>query len=279
MNNNLLIKAAVWLSLLAAALIAALLLGLVMDGMCCTARGGELPPGVRVLPQARKKPNYANDVIKAVKDKHSTLGRYAVDDDDCPKWKCQGVEGDKLSEEPKILRKGKAITRALAMKLVEGKELPDDKLKLRLTIIGEVNERKRVEGDLNNSPHLAEFKGRVVYQGYDCSNWAVARYGFVCGGRPTIYIQAPDGTVLHRQDDYDDGPQGLAEALRKADPNYDSDKDPDLRKQPLPGPKVPDAPDVPDLLNLLKDVPRYAWVMMGAGLFLLYVHYSSKKVA
>jgi len=43
--------------------------------------------------------------------------------------------------------------------------------------------------------------------------------------------------VLHVQRDYSDGAEGLAKAIRKADPNYDPKKDRDLR--------VDDCPDCP----------------------------------
>jgi hypothetical protein len=56
-------------------------------------------------------------------------------------------------------------------------------------------------------------------QDYAPGNWAV-KDGFFTEGKPTIYLQAPNGKVLHRQDDYSDGAAGLATALRKADPNY-----------------------------------------------------------
>lgn len=57
--------------------------------------------------------------------------------------------------------------------------------------------------------------------------------GPALAGKPTIYVQTPDGTVQHRQDDYAGGAQGLRpafERLRKPDKNYRPDKDRDLRR-------------------------------------------------
>jgi hypothetical protein len=87
----------------------------------------------------------------------------------------------------------------------------DDSAKLRLTIIGNREERARVLAAL---PPEAS---RYLVKAYDPSDWAVTRAGFKTDGHPTIYVQAPDGTVLHRQDTFADAKQ-LAEALRKAVP-------------------------------------------------------------
>jgi hypothetical protein len=54
----------------------------------------------------------------------------------------------------------------------------------------------------------------------------------VTSGSPTIYLQAPDGKVLHRQDDYRPGDLG---AIRKAIARYDAKKDPDARRPAVAG--------------------------------------------
>ncbi|MBY0523415.1 MAG: hypothetical protein K2R98_08445 [Gemmataceae bacterium] len=111
-----------------------------------------------------------------------------------------------------------------------GGEIPDDANKLRLTVIGSDADRKAVIGDLAGNPLLAPYKDRMLVQAYAPDNWAVKDAGFHLAGKPTIYLQAADGKVLHRQDDYADGADGLAKAIRKADPGYDPKKDPDSRK-------------------------------------------------
>lgn len=65
-----------------------------------------------------------------------------------------------------------------------------------------------------------------------------------------IILQAPPagqgrGVVLHVQRDYDDGPEGLATAIRKVDPIYDQSRDPDFRKTAIPS--DPPAPETPNL--------------------------------
>jgi len=115
-------------------------------------------------------------------------------------------------------------------------QIPDDVGLLRLTVICPDKERDKVLADLNTHPLLASLKTKLVIQSYPPTDWSL-RPGFVTTGRPTIYLQAPSGKVLHRQDEYR-GPELLAqavnEALRKQDPKYDGKSDPDLnRKSPL----------------------------------------------
>lgn len=121
--------------------------------------------------------------------------------------------------------------------------LPDDSQLGRITLIGTREDRSRVENDLLNHPSLAAYRGRYLLQSYMPGDWAVKDAGFDVAGSPRIVIQhAPDaggmGRVLHSQGDYGDGAEGLANALRRADPNYDPARDVDLRKTgPL---KMPD---------------------------------------
>lgn len=128
----------------------------------------------------------------------------------------------------------KTITKAEAVQLLENGPLPDDEAKLRLTVIGSDADRKRVLDDLAGP--LADLAGGFVVQAYAPNHWTVARAGFHTGGKPTIYIQEPGGKVLHRQDDYADGAEGLRralEAIRKPRPDYDRAKDLDLRTPPI----------------------------------------------
>ena len=125
-----------------------------------------------------------------------------------------------------------------ALQALKEKNFPNDKSLLRLTIIGPEAIRKQVRKDLENDPSLTGFSEKYLVQDYAPDNWAV-RQGFFTEGQPTIYLQLPSGKVLHRQDDYVDGAAGLATALRKSDPNYAPEKDPDKRK-PLVLPFVSD---------------------------------------
>lgn len=133
---------------------------------------------------------------------------------------------------------GVDVTEAEAVRAISGNDVPDDAHLLRITVIGTEAERAAVLRDLAATPELRPWREKAVALGYEPTHWHVADAGFRTDGHPTIYVQAPGGRVIHRQDDYRDGPKGLAKALnraeRRADPAYDPSHDPDLRKDIAP---------------------------------------------
>lgn len=133
-----------------------------------------------------------------------------------------------LPTNEKYVLNGREVSRRNALSAIED-GLPNDANKLRLTIIGSEEERRRVLADLLNSSFLNGIRDKFIVQDYAPTNWAVAQAGFVTTGHPTIYLQTPTGTVLHRQDQYE-GPELLAEAIRKADDKYNGNNDPNLNK-------------------------------------------------
>lgn len=172
-----------------------------------------------------------------------------------------GVERDKIGPDTKITRQGKVISRDDAVKLLKGgspsSSLSDDSRKARLTVIGAEADRKKVLADIESDPALkAVVAERCLVTAYPPDHWAVAGMGFVTTGTPTIYLQAPTGKVLHRQDDYEGGAARLVEAIRKADATYQPKKDPDLTK--------------PWYKSLgLDRIPPAAWLAGGFGVVLL----------
>lgn len=143
-----------------------------------------------------------------------------------------GVDRDKLGAGPKYTHGGRTITRDEAYALV-GSGLVDDSRLLTLTLIGSEADRKRALGELLAHPEWAQARPLVKLTGrhgggYDVQDWQVSRFGFVTTGRPTVYVQQPDGKVLHTADW-----KGAAPAI-----------DAILGRKPAP-PKVPD-PKAPD---------------------------------
>lgn len=127
---------------------------------------------------------------------------------------------------PTYKHSGKPVSREAAMDIL-AKGLPNDGDKLWLTLIGSDDDRKRTEADLP-----ADVKDRVKLSSFKPDSWQV-QPGFVTTGSPTLYLQAPAGKVLHRQDDYK---AGDFQAIRKAVAGYDSKKDLDVRAPALPSP-------------------------------------------
>ncbi|GAB6166152.1 hypothetical protein JCM19992_21520 [Thermostilla marina] len=161
---------------------------------------------------------------------------------------------------------GRQISRSEATRILQSAGLADDSTKLRLTVIGTESDRRRVLDDLKGP--LADIAAECLVQDYPPDHWAVTKAGFHTAGKPTIYVQAPDGRVLHRQDDYTDGAEGLRRAferLRRPDPNYRPDKDRDLRR--------PAAGLLARLLDLLSRPFRVilSWLLAAGVVFVLVV--------
>jgi hypothetical protein len=164
--------------------------------------------------------------------------------DALPHWMTHGTDPGKLTAREEYRVGGRAVSRDEALQALRGAPLADDSRKPRLTVIGSPEERRKVLAGLPD-----DVKERWLVKEYAPDHWAVSGAGFKADGHPTVYLQAPDGKVLHRQDDADN----LAAAVRRADPAYDPNKDPDLRK-----PKAPDKPAAPD-----EPHPWAGWVVAG----------------
>jgi hypothetical protein len=174
-----------------------------------------------------------------------------------PRWMTHGTDPEKIAPREEYRLSGQVVTREEAFKALQAAPLSDDSQKLRLTVIGSAEERKKVLAALPQ-----DVKDRCLVKEYAPDHWSVKNAGFKTDGHPTVYVQAPDGKVLHRQDDADN----VAQAVRKADPNYDPAKDPDLRKAKTPDKPV--SPPVPDS----NPSPTSGWVVAGLvalGAFLL----------
>lgn len=152
-------------------------------------------------------------------------------------------------------------------------QIPNDTGFLRLTIIGTETECRPVLADLAANPNVTQ--GCVV-QSYFPAHWSL-RCGFRTGGSPTIYIQSPDGRVLHRQNDYQNGIAGLTKALRRASPTYDPSRDPDLRQDPVPPPVIPTNPDLDNLRGIISGIPIGTWLLIGIVLVGLLIMAQKRK--
>jgi hypothetical protein len=186
------------------------------QGSCCSCRQGKSCGGDGCCCAAPKSDDESGDLSMVEQDGVKNFGT-------------DRAQFGQARE--RITLGGREITCAEARRLLEAGSLTDDSGKLRLTIIGSEADRQRVLDDLKGP--LADLANGFLVQSYAPDNWAVACAGFQTSGKPTIYVQAPSGKVLHRQDDYADGPDGLRralEAVRKPDPNYDPAKDRDLRR-------------------------------------------------
>lgn len=151
-----------------------------------------------------------------------------------------GVDWDKIADH-QATYSGRIISCEKAIELV-GKQVPDDSKKFRLTIIGTETEQKEALAQF--AMLESEYRDRFNTWAVSADHWSLrdgaGQAVFHTKGNPVLYVQAPDGQVLHRQDD----PKDLSTAIRKAVKSYDAAKDTDLRKPSL----VPTGPINPALL-------------------------------
>jgi hypothetical protein len=166
-----------------------------------------------------------------------------------------GLDLSRIAPAGKHILNGAEVSKQALLEALGEPKILDDSRWLCLTIIGPDAARQRVLDDLQSAAVLAPWRGRIKVQDYPPDHWAVRDAGFVCDGEPTIYCQAPDGQVLHRQNGYR-GPEALAEVLRKADPSYRPEKDPDLNRP-------------------LANVPLWVWI--GGAVLLVLLLKGDKK--
>jgi hypothetical protein len=111
----------------------------------------------------------------------------------------------------------------------------DPARKLHVTVIGTEDERKSVLKDFKDHPAFSDIRDAFFVQDYAPGEWSVdPALGFQ-GGTPAIIVQTGKceedprgGKVVYRAKDYSQGPEALAEAIRRANPSYDPSKDPGI---------------------------------------------------
>jgi hypothetical protein len=201
-----------------------------------------------------------------------------------------GVVTEKLANRERFSFSGVEISHTQARAVLglphapSSQNIPEDETTRRLTVIGPQTLRDRVLHDLDKADSLARWRGKLILSSYDPAHWHVSRVGFVTRGKPTIYVQAANGVVLHRQDDYDDAAGGLATALRRLDPSYRPEEDVDQRKQkpepvpvprpipaPVPSPSPAPLPVPSPSPAPTERVPWSVWVMAGVGVIVFFV--------
>lgn len=143
-----------------------------------------------------------------------------------------GVDWDRIKPE-ECSKNGKKITIEQAYESVGG-QIPDDKGKLRLVCIGTAAECKPVIDAWNLTEEV--LRSRVCSWFVPADHWSLkdtmtGELRFKADGKPTVYLLAPGGQSLHRQDGWTSAQD--VEAIRKGVKAYDTAKDPDLRKTPL----------------------------------------------
>ncbi len=179
-----------------------------------------------------------------------------------------GVQPEHLSNREVTTINGKEVSLPRAIEALYAGNIPPYLGYLRVLVIdADASRRKMVQGELSKLPECKD----VVVQAIPPDHWHLkdrdGKQVFYTAGSPTIYMLAPDGEVLHRQDDYQGGVESTAGALRKARSEYDSRKDPDRRKPQPPGP-TPEPIPAPSPSPLPTQVPTWL-VIAGIGTIII----------
>lgn len=140
-----------------------------------------------------------------------------------------GVIASKLSATTRYTSNGKEISTADAY--ADPRPVPPDGGGMytspkQVVIIGRDAETEPVLAALLATEGGKALCADYVVQTFRPDDWQVSKSGFKTDGQPTIYFVDASGTVLYRRDDFACGADGLAEALRDADPDYQPANDP-----------------------------------------------------
>lgn len=173
-----------------------------------------------------------------------------IDENGVQNFGVQPDPNEKPTTTPRYEVNGKPASKHEVLQAFESKA-GDQSTKLRLTVIGPRQSRQVVLEDLKRTLDLQGVLKDFLLKDYDPEDWEVSRSGFYTKGQPTIYVQAPSGKVLHRQDSYT-GPDELAAVLRKANDQYKPEADPNLSKAAVFG---------------LFGIPVEAWIVIAIVLW------------
>lgn len=187
---------------------------------------------------------------------------HTTEDQEGPTLLNFGVDLAQLGKEPRYRVNGKEVSRQEAIAAIEDSRIPDDANLIRLTLIGSKEDRQRVMHDLDTHPGLKHLRSNLLVQGYDADDPRVAKRGFVCSGKPSIYLLDPSGKVLARNTDGEyPGAEAFAFAVGEVvGKPYTPDADKPLPKKPEPQPIA--------IPKTLSEVPQWAWIAGAAAVFL-----------
>lgn len=144
-----------------------------------------------------------------------------------------GVDWDKIGTGDTD-KTGKQITPWQAFVFAQGDQNYPKGL-CRLVVIGTDAERAPVKKAFDNMTTTE--REQIAPWFVTADHWSLkASDGgptlFETGGKPTVYLLAPNGGVIHRQDGWNS--EEDAAAIRNGLKKYDPKRDPDLRKTPDP---------------------------------------------
>jgi len=192
---------------------------------------------------------------------------------DLPDWMTQGVTKENIAHREKVTICGREVTKDAALEAItaSSSSLPEDAGKPFLVMVGDAATLAKVQADAApltgfrqkfyppDAPMIKDRDGKILYT-------------------PGLWFTRADGTVLSYTATYPGLEKMTAasvEALRRADPNFDPSKAPDLTKPPPPPPSTKPAP-VPGPEPMAPNYMPHACCAAAAAAF---VYFLMKKKA
>jgi hypothetical protein len=172
--------------------------------------------------------------------------------------------GDRLTH---VTTNGVEITPKQAIQMI-GSKIPDDTNKFRMVAIGDPATLAAVRTEWAKVEPAV--RDRVLTWFVGPEDWSLRdtttnQTRFFATANPTIYLLAPDGESLHRQDGFT-GAEDV-EAIRRGIKAYDAKKDKDLRRPSPPDEKKPLFPIIPDVSGKINNGLLSLGAMGAALLF------------
>lgn len=179
--------------------------------------------------------------------------------DPCP----GGVRRDLFEQGNRYYCNSRACSRSEAFQRLSEASLVDDTGKAFLTIVGDEAMRKQVLADIDSSSALREFKGKLHVNAYAPDDWHVKQIGLQPGITYQTALKDQEHNVVPVEFRFRAyaGDAALAEAIRKVDPKYQPDKDPDPTKKPI---NNPDGTKINPTPATLPTLPNHLLVTLGA---------------
>lgn len=144
-----------------------------------------------------------------------------------------GLDLGKLSAELSPKYTSNSPARAAAMIEAQADDSPRDKP--FLTIIGSDQARAQVVHDWKTEAVFDGIREGTNFGEFSAADWQVkGDLGYLGGKDFAILVQRPDGVVVYRSHDFggQSSREDIAQALRKAHPNYDPANDPGPGRKP-----------------------------------------------
>jgi hypothetical protein len=176
-----------------------------------------------------------------------------------------GINTENLPSDNAYTKNGKPVTRREAFQLVTGGGVDNDNNQPWIVAVGDAAFLSKFRSLWQSLP--SETRSKFNLQTYTPDNWGASGVGYASGVTCTKPDNGSGKAVVQWRFRELPSIEQLTEGLRKADPNYRPDADPDPAK---PKPKTPSGPDGNPINPQTPTIP-IMWVIVGIGIVILLI--------